>query len=969
MAYLARRSVSSLIVPFSVLVCLVATLAAAAVSATAGTGAHLADFKPAKAQSGSFTLFESGQVRPLALSPSGKLLFAANTPDNRLEVFRIHNHGLQHRASIPVGLEPVAVAARTENEIWVVNHLSDSVSVVELTQGAHSGRVVRTLLVGDEPRDIVFGGPGKKRAFITTAHRGQNVPYDPQLTTPGVGRADVWVFDADNLGVTLAGTPLNIITLFSDTPRALAVSPDGSKVYAAAFHSGNRTTTVHEFFVPNGGEAAGGLPGPNTDAGGNPQPEVGLIVRFNGTHWVDELNRVWDDQIRFSLPDKDVFVITANANPPAQLGGSAGYYQGVGTVLYNMVVNPVNGKVYVSNTEARNEKRFEGPGDFAGQSIRGRFHESRITVLSPAGGVAPRHLNKHINYDECCDAIPNAENDKSLALPQQMAVTSDGQTLYVATLGTSKIGVFDTGALENNTFTPSTDDQIKVSGGGIVGLVLHEEKNRLYTLTRFDNSIAIIDTVSGAEIGHVPMYNPEPPSVVAGRRFLYDTSLSSSRGDSSCASCHVFGDFDSLAWDLGNPDGSVDPIPGPFEVRPSMFGLPDTLHPMKGPMTTQSLRGMANHGPMHWRGDRTGGNDNPSAQPDSGTFDEVAAFKKFLGAFPNLLGRDTPISEEEMEAFANFILQVTYPPNPVRRLDNQLTASQQVGRDFFMNNISDFTNQGTCASCHVLDPNANAGQTAAPGFFGTDGRYTFDGGTEAFKTPHLRNAYQKVGMFGMASSAIIPTSDAFLGDQVRGFGFNHDGAIPTMFDFISVVTDGLGFNQSPTTPGGFLPGPAGELQKRQVEDFQLAFDSNLAPIVGQQTTLTQTNGATVGERIDLLIARAQAGECDLVVKSGDNHGERGYLYDAAAGLFIGNRGSDAPLSDASLRQRASQKGGELTYTCTPPGSGVRIGIDRDEDGVLDGDEKGGGSDPADATRTIRAGRGGDAAASRSAAAG
>ena len=26
-------------------------------------------------------------------------------------------------------------------------------------------------------------------------------------------------------------------------------------------------------------------------------------------------------------------------------------------------------------------------------------------------------------------------------------------------------------------------------------------------------------------------------------------------------------------------------------------------------MTTQSLRGMANHGPMHWRGDRTGGTD------------------------------------------------------------------------------------------------------------------------------------------------------------------------------------------------------------------------------------------------------------------------------------------------------------------------------------------------------------------------
>jgi hypothetical protein len=93
------------------------------------------------------------------------------------------------------------------------------------------------------------------------------------------------------------------------------------------------------------------------------------------------------------------------------------------------------------------------------------------------------------------------------------------------------------------------------------------------------------------------------------------------------------------------------------------------------------------------------------------------------------------------------------------------------------------------------------------------------------------------------------------------------------------------------------------------------------------------------QQIDLLIDRARAGEYDLVVKSGSNQGERGYLYGAGSGLFIGNRSSDALVSDANLRQRALQKDGELTYTCTPPSSGVRIGIDRDEEGILDGDEK------------------------------
>jgi DNA-binding beta-propeller fold protein YncE len=917
-----------------------------------------------------FTLFESGQVRPLALAPDGRWLFAVNTPDNRLEVFRITGHGLAHRTSVPVGLDPVAVVARSATEVWVVNHLSDSVSVVALDPGGHTGRVVRTLLVGDEPRDIVFGGPGRRRAFITTAHRGQNVPYDPQLTTPGVGRADVWVFDAEHLGNTLGGEPLTILTLFTDTPRALAVTPDGTRVYAAGFHTGNQTTSIAEAVIPDG-FGADGILGPITNVDGDTAPEVGLITKWNGSHWVDGAGRVWDDKVKLSLPDEDVFVLDAMANPPRQITGPDGVFTGVGTILYNMVVNPLSGKVYVANTDANNLARFEGPGAFAGHSLRGHLHENRITVLTPGGGVAVRHLNKHIDYDTCCAAVPNAENAKSLALPQGMVVTRNGQELYVAALGSGKIGVFRTTELEQNTFVPSTAHQIPVTGGGPSGLVLDEVRQRLYVLTRFDNAISIIDTATRRETHHLAMHNPEPSSITVGRRFLYDASFSSSHGDSACASCHVFGDFDSLAWDLGNPDAVVTDHPGPFVS--ALFNLvteepmPPIFHPMKGPMTTQSLRGMANHGPMHWRGDRTGGNDAPTDQPDSGTFDERAAFTKFQDGFTDLLGRDSFIPDSDMEAFTDFILQITYPPNPHRPLDNVLTPDQEAGRQLF-----DRINCGipqtdeclaagncpprACSGCHTIDPSSNP-QTAMPGFFGTTGNASFGFNPQFFKVPHLRNVYQKVGMFGNPPNpGFLPSDTSHQGDQVRGFGILHDGAMDTVFRFVH----GMSFSELFAGPDGEgLPvPPGGEVERRQIEAFVHAFPTNLAPIVGQQITLTPTNAAVAGPRIDLFIVRADAGECELIVKGQQRHGhgpprEIGFFYYRGGGRFLPDQVAAPLLTDAVLRQHAEAEGGELTYTCVPPGSGQRLGIDRDGDGVQDGDEREAGSDPADPASTPR----------------
>src|SRR5262247_1601206 len=56
---------------------------------------------------------------------------------------------------------------------------------------------------------------GRDGAFITTARRGQNLPASvpPNLTTPGTPRALVYVFNTNDLGTALGGTPETIIEL------------------------------------------------------------------------------------------------------------------------------------------------------------------------------------------------------------------------------------------------------------------------------------------------------------------------------------------------------------------------------------------------------------------------------------------------------------------------------------------------------------------------------------------------------------------------------------------------------------------------------------------------------------------------------------------------------------------------------------------------------------------------------------
>ena len=399
--------------------------------------------------------------------------------------------------------------------------------------------------------------------------------------------------------------------------------------------------------------------------------------------------------------------------------------------------------------------------------------------------------------------------------------------------------------------------------------------------------------------------------------------------------------MDDLAWNLGNPGDAVtkSPIPGKFtdgvqfQGAKLIFGpatpingsgLAYDVHPLKGPMVTQTLRGMRNSGAMHWRGDRAVGLYGTNAT------DSNLSFKNFGIAFQGLLGNPAPMDEASMQKFADYQLNVMMPPNPIRNLDNSLTLAQQRGSAFYFGDrpadgfklslfgqsISDNNN---CNGCHTID--------SSKGQFGTGTMISFEGITQIFKVPQLRNMYAKVGRFG---SPAIPFSSkpttGHLGDQVRGYGFVHDGTADTLAHFFTVRVF------APTLNSGFpLINP--DATRSDVEAFMHAVDSDLAPIVGQQVTLTGTNATSVGPRIDLMITRAKTAftskelggtvtECDLIASVVEGGVRKGYFFDVSNSSFIDAKG--VAKSDAALRALAGSAGQEVTYTCAVPGSGRRI---------------------------------------------
>lgn len=896
-----------------------------------------------------FVNWENHPIHPVEITPDGARLLVTNTPDARLEVYDLTGPRPRHLRSISVGIDPVSVRALDNHEAWVVNHISDSVSIVDL----HTGRVRATLATADEPYDVVFAG-APLRAFVSCSQANRVLVFNP----------------SDPFAAPLS------IEIDGEDPRGMAVSPDGQTVYVAIFESGNASTLLGGgadtstgviAFPPNvvnepAGPYGGVNPPPNDGngffppiaAGLPPPPPVGMIVKRDSQgRWMDDNNRDWTAfvsgpsaplsgrPVGWTLPDHDIAVIDADTL-------AVSYITGLMNMVMSIGVNPATGRIAVVGTDAINEVRFE-------PNVNGIFVRVLAGLIDPAQPAAPliRDLNPHLDY--ATPTLPQAQRNLSIGDPRGIVWSSDGSRGYVTGMGSNNVIVIDANG------TRSASSAIIAVGEGPIGGALDEVRERMYVLNRFAGSISVIDTGARQVIDTIGFHDPTSAAIKAGRKHLYDTHRTSGLGQASCASCHVDARMDRLAWDLGDPQGAMRSLAGQ-NLGGGIPGLnPQTtqppfsdFHPMKGPMTTQTMQDIIGHEPLHWRGDRD-------------------SIEEFNGAFESLLGDDALLTQQEMQEFRSFLATITFPPNPFRNLDNTLptnmplpghyrtgrfgNAGQPLPNGNAQNGLTLYrsttrrldNNAFACVTCHTLPTGAGAdytwnGSAYVPFPVGPRGeRHHFlvstDGSTNrAIKVPQLRNAYEKVGceMTQISNRA--------------GFGFLHDGSIDSLARFVSEPVFRVNNDQEVADLVAFLlcfsgsDLPAGTTNNIFIPPGTPSKDSHAA--VGRQTTLIDESTAPVSQLtlINNLISYANAGRIGVIAKGLVNGEPRGWTY-AGAGVFQSDRSGET-ITTAGLRALAAP-GREITFTATPYNARIRMGIDRDADGYYDRDEIDACSDPAD----------------------
>ena len=593
----------------------------------------------------SYSHFEARQTHPVRISADGSQLFALNTPDGRLSVFDISNPEVAAPlliAEIPVGLEPVSLAQNPQNldEVWVVNELSDSISVVSLSRKT----AIAHIDTGDEPADIAFL---EGRAFVTAARDNTLQAFDPTTRQP-----------------------TGELTLEALFPRAICADPATGTLYIAAQMSGNNTTILPPDKAP--------APPVPTNPELPEAPHTGLIVTDDHA------------EIAFDVLDHDIAVVDAATLTLTRYVGD------VGTNLFAPALRPGTSELWVTNTEALNHIRFE-------PVLRGHFVDNRVTKIDLATSTTtPIDLNPDIDYSLLPNAAAiNASiaQPKAIAFEPGGAhlwVAGFGSD-NIARIDAATGQVITRISLSNSTEEMRAPRGLALDTAAGRLFVLNRFANSLTTIDTATNAVAaeiplgsFDPTPTNVRQGRGFLFDARLSG--NGTNSCASCHIDADRDGLAWDLGDPGGDMLFIeAENRTNHDAQGNDRPPETVTR--------ALHPMKGPKVTQTMRGLTIDPVTFFDSGVTG--EIVTKEPSFHWRGDVQKLNEFNGTYDNLMG-GSQITPAQFELLEDYLRTLRLHPNPYRNLDRSapdeiLGGDPAAGRANFLDH-----GLSHCATCHPL---------------------------------------------------------------------------------------------------------------------------------------------------------------------------------------------------------------------------------------------------------------------------
>ncbi|MEM8670600.1 MAG: ankyrin repeat domain-containing protein [Planctomycetota bacterium] len=597
----------------------------------------------------------SPHVRPIVMN-EGKV-FVANTPSDTVDVIDAKSREIIRR--IDVGVDPVSLTVRPDGkEIWIANHVSDSVSVIDIEPSSVTYlQVVATIQQFnprtratrfDEPVGIAFAS--NQKAYVALSSENQ-----------------VAIVDVASRQVT------GRLKIPAQDPRAIFVKND--RLYVVPFESNNKTQL----------------------SGGSGDKIDGDLVTFDAWQHsilhnnVLSIGHVVDIVKHPDVPDRDLFVFDTGNDTLVRTVDT------LGTLLYGMTVDS-RGNVFVAQTDARNHINGRaGTKQHGLAELENRAFLNQVTrVTFDKDGSDSRTF-----FD--LEPVPpqHPSPSEALATPFAIQITDDDQTLVVSAAGSDKVFTMD--AITGEVLG-------RVSVGSVPrGIALDHDADGMlrsaWVYNAVANTVSHIDLTDATQpevAGFVALEDPTEHRVKQGRKWFNDARASST-GTFSCASCHPDGHTDQLLWVLKTPIVSGGDQIMPRSTMP-IRGLRDTA-PFHWDGIPGDPYGGNNSGNV-WGSDPPNAEvDQPESAPRHLIDGGLAATMSMHGSEAvNDEGKAGELSAEQRDEMAKFLLTVPYPPAPNRAYTNVASKRATDGFELFhiKGHLDEKPKPNVCGDCHRM---------------------------------------------------------------------------------------------------------------------------------------------------------------------------------------------------------------------------------------------------------------------------